>query len=73
MVANSCKPFQAYLALGRYPLTRDVYILLTDPRNGLASGFTTYVCSDRGQRILLKSGVVPATQAIRLVDVRDEL
>ena len=32
MVANSCKPFQAYLALGRYPLTRDVYILLTDPK-----------------------------------------
>lgn len=73
LVANSCKPFQAYLALGRYPLTRDVYIILTEPRSGLASGFTTYICSDRGQRILLKSGVVPATQAIRLVDVRDEL
>lgn len=73
MVANSCKPFQAYLALGRYPLTRDVYILLTDPKSGLASGFTTFISSDRGQRIILKSGIVPATQSIRLVNVRENL
>lgn len=73
MVANSCKPFQAYLALGRYPLTRDVYILLTDPKSGLASGFTTFISSDRGQRIILKSGIVPVTQSIRLVNVRENL
>ena len=29
---NSYKPFQAYMALGDYPLMRDVYVILTDPR-----------------------------------------
>ena len=72
-LANSYKPYQAYLAMGTYPLTRDVYIIVTDPRSGLPTGFTTFVSSDKGQRIILKAGMVPATQAIRIVNVRDEL
>ena len=72
-LANSYKPYQAYLAMGTYPLTRDVYIIITDPRSGLPTGFTTFVSSDKGQRIILKAGMVPATQAIRIVNVRDEL
>jgi len=70
-LSDSYKPYQAYLALGDYPLTRNVYILLTDPRTGLASGFTTFIVSDIGQRIILKTGIVPATQSIRVVNVRD--
>ena len=70
--ANSYKPYQAYLALRSYPLTRDVYILLTDPRTGLATGFTSFVTSDIGQRIILRSGIVPATQSVRIVQVKDD-
>ena len=71
--ANSYQPYQAYLAMGLYPLTRDVYIITTDPKSGLPSGFTTFVGSDKGQRIILKTGIVPATQAIRIVNVRENL
>lgn len=71
--SNSFLPYQAYIALGEYPMLRNVYILLSEPRTGLASGFTTFIASDRGQRIILKSGLLPATQPIRLVNVRDEL
>jgi len=70
--SNSYKPYQAYLALGDYPLTRDVYILLTDPRSGLATGLTNFITSDIGQRIILKSGIVPATQNVRIVYVKDD-
>ena len=70
---SSFQPWQAYLALGDYPLTRNVYVLLTDPRFGLASGFTSFLTSDRGQRIVLKSGIIPATQPVRVVNVRDKL
>lgn len=70
---NSFKPFQAYIALNDYPMTRPVYIILSEPRNGLSSGFTSFVSSDRGQRIILKSGILPATQPVRLVNVRDKL
>lgn len=71
-VANSFKPFQAYLALNDYPLTRNVYILLNDPKSGLPSGLTSFIRDFRGQRIILKSGLVPATAALRIVDVKEE-
>ena len=71
--ADSYQPYQAYIALGQYPLVRNVYAILTDPRSGLASGFSTFLASDRGQRIILKAGLVPATQHVRIVNVRDNL
>lgn len=69
---NSYKPFQAYLFYGDYPLVRNIYVLLNDPRNALPWGFTSFLTSDRGQRIILKSGLVPATQPVRVVDVKDK-
>lgn len=72
-IENSFKPYQAYLALRNYPLTRDVYAISTDPRNGLATGFLSFLASDTGQKIVLKEGIVPATQVVRIVNVRDEL
>lgn len=68
---NSFKPFQAYLALNQYPLTRNVYILLNDPKSGLPSGLTSFMTGFRGQRIILKSGLVPATATVRIVDVKE--
>ncbi|MDR1543104.1 MAG: substrate-binding domain-containing protein [Prevotellaceae bacterium] len=71
---NSYQPFQAYLALRQYPLTRDIYVILTEPRNGLSTGFMTFLASDIGQRVILKEGIVPATQnvSIRSVNVRNQ-
>ena len=68
---ESYKPFAAYLALGYYPLVRDVYMLLTDVRGGLPSGFASFVGGDTGQRIVLKSGLVPATKPMRLVSLKE--
>ena len=69
---NSYKPFQAYLFYGYYPLTRNIYVLLNDPRGSLPSGLCTFLTSERGQRIILKSGLVPATQPLRIVHIKDE-
>ena len=70
-VENSYKPFQAYLFYGYYPLTRNVFIILNDPRSSLPSGLTKFLTSDRGQRIILKSGLVPATQPVRIVHTKE--
>lgn len=70
--ANSYKPYQAYLFYGNYPLARPIYILLNDPRNALPWGFASFLTSDRGQRIILKSGLVPVTQPVRVVNVKDK-
>ena len=34
--------------------------------------FSTFLTRDIGQRVILKSGLVPATQPVRLVHVKDE-
>jgi len=67
---NSYQPFAAYLALKKYPLTRDIFMITSDVRGGLPSGFLHFVCGDRGQRIILKSGLVPATRPMRLVSIK---
>jgi phosphate transport system substrate-binding protein len=72
-VENSYKPYQAYLLDNLYPLTRSVYIINCKPRSGLATGFASFVASDKGQRIILKSGIVPAVAPARVVNVRPEL
>ena len=69
---NRFKPYQAYLFYGDYPLTRSIYVLLNDPRSALPWGFASFLSSDRGQRIILKSGLVPATQPVRVVNIKDK-
>lgn len=68
---NSFQPYQAYLATRQYPFTREIYSIVADPRVGLTSGFTSFLASDRGQRIILKSGILPATQPLRLIHVKE--
>lgn len=68
---NSYKPYQAYLYYGNYPLARSIYALLNDPRSALPWGFASFLASDRGQRIILKSGLVPATQPVRIVNIKE--
>jgi phosphate transport system substrate-binding protein len=36
---------------------------------GLGSGFLTYVANDKGQRVVLKAGLVPATMPVRIVEI----
>jgi phosphate transport system substrate-binding protein len=66
------QPYQAYLAQGRYPLIRNVEIISREARAGLGSGFMAFVASDKGQRIVLKAGLLPATMPIRIVEVNHE-
>ena len=66
------QPYQAYMAQGKYPLIRDVVMISREARSGLASGFMAFVASDKGQRIVLKSGLVPATMPIRIIEVNHE-
>ena len=70
---NSYKPYQAYLLDKMYPLTRSVYMINTEPRSGLSTGFVSFVASDKGQRIILKSGIIPAVAPTRVVNVRPNL
>jgi len=70
---NSFPPFQAYINDGRYPLTRSVWMINSDPHLGLAAGFLSFVSSVRGQRIILKTGIMPSTMPVRVVKLKDDL
>ncbi len=63
------QPYQAYIAQNSYPLTREVVIISREARSGLGSGFLTYVASDKGQLVVLKAGLVPATMPVRIVEI----
>ena len=56
---NSWKPYQLYLLDGRYPFARTVYALLVDPYHGLPVGFANFLQSPVGQKIILKSALLP--------------
>lgn len=63
------QPYQAYIAQRFYPFTRNIYTVCTEPRAGLATGFTSFLAGEKGQRIYLKSGLVPAKMPLRLIKI----
>lgn len=64
------KPSQSNIAMGKYPLTRKLYLLNYQGRQGLGMGFATYLSAREGQRIILKSGLLPTEIPTREVDVQ---
>ena len=69
---NYYKPYQGYIAEGSYPFCREVFMIGRETFSGLGSGFISFVAGDQGQRIVLKSGLVPATMPIRLIEINKE-
>ena len=52
-------PSQDNLAMKKYPLARDLYIINCQGYDGLGMGFASFLAGEVGQRIILKSGLVP--------------
>ncbi len=67
---NRYIPAQANIARKFYPFSRTVYMLSREARSGLGTGFASYVLGDKGQRIVLKAGLLPFTMPIRLVELK---
>jgi phosphate transport system substrate-binding protein len=61
------RPYQGYIAQNSYPFIREVYMISRETFYGLGSGFISFTAGEKGQRIILKSGLVPATMPIRLI------
>jgi phosphate transport system substrate-binding protein len=66
------RPYQAYIADQSYPFVREVYYISRETFSGLGSGFASFLAGDQGQRIILKSKLVPATMPIRFVKIVNE-
>jgi len=68
--ASYYKPYQAYIAEGLYPFTREVYCINRQTYSGLAYGLSAFIAGEKGQLIVLHSGLVPATMPVRIVEIK---
>ena len=67
---NSYQPYQYYLYNGNYPLIRTIYALLNDPRpNGMPTAFAHFCQLPRGQKIILRAGLLPRTANMNVREV----
>jgi phosphate transport system substrate-binding protein len=64
------KPNMGYIAIHKYPLRRLMQSTLREGGPGLGRGFVNFMTSEIGQKIILKSGLVPATVLTRVVEVQ---
>ena len=65
-------PVQGSIYDKTYPFVREVNMNSRESFSGLGSGFVSFVAGEKGQRIILKSGLVPATMPVRMVRVKNE-
>lgn len=67
---NYYRPYQASIYTKSYPFVREVYFISRESFAGLGSGLISWVAAEQGQRIILKSGLVPSTMPIRLIQIK---
>lgn len=63
------KPTQNDIAIGMYPLTRSLYVINCEGGTGLGTGFASFIAGERGQRIVLKSGLLPDSIPSREINI----
>lgn len=54
-----CLPSQSTIGDSTYPMTRKMLIINKEGKTGLGTGFVSFVAGPKGQRIMLKAGIVP--------------
>lgn len=66
-------PTQNDLAEVKYPLARDLFIINCQGYSGLGMGFSSFIAGDIGQRIVLKSGLLPVRTPGRNLNIRSQI
>jgi len=66
-------PTQNDLAEQKYPLARDLFIINCQGYTGLGMGFASFISGDIGQRIVLKSGLLPVRTPGRKLKIRSQI
>lgn len=62
------KPYQAYVALRTYPLTRTLYYINRESYPGLGTGFANFIAKERGQLIFRTFGLFPLRMNVVIRD-----
>ncbi len=65
------RPFQQNIYDGTYPLTRSIYMITIAPSGSPAAGFYSFVTSFTGQKLIMKTGIMPARMNINIMEIVD--
>ncbi len=63
------KPYQQNIFDGTYPFFRQIYMVTTASTSNVAGGFYSFVTGPTGQKIILKTGILPAKVSIQQVEL----
>ncbi len=66
-------PSQDNVATRKYPLARVLYIINCQGYEGLGMGFASFIAGDKGQRIILTSGLAPMREPSRNIRIRSTI
>jgi phosphate transport system substrate-binding protein len=66
-------PSQTNIALNEYPLARDLFIINCQGYSGLGMGLASFMAGEIGQRIVLKSGLMPVKTPGRKFHIRSQI
>ena len=64
------KPYQAHISSGEYPLVRTIWAIDASFNGMLDHGFYTFLTGVIGQKIILQTGILPAAEPVRFVEVQ---
>lgn len=65
---QACKPYQAYINDGSYPLFRTIWAIDASAGGTLDHGFFSFLTGVIGQKIILQTGILPAAEPVRYVE-----
>ena len=63
------KPYQAHINSGDYPLVRTIWAIDASYLGTLEHGFYAFLTGVIGQKIILQTGILPAAEPVRYVEV----
>ena len=64
------KPYQVHINSGDYPLVRTIWAIDASYNGMLDHGFFTFLTGAIGQKIILQTGILPAAEPVRYVEVQ---
>lgn len=67
---SGVKPYQAHIYSGEYPLVRSIWAIDASYNGMLDHGFFTFLTGVIGQKIILQTGILPAAEPVRYVEVQ---
>ncbi len=67
-------PFQANIALGKYPFVRGIFYILKENYEGLGRGFVNFLIYERGQLIFKRAYLLPGRMefSVRNMEVKEQ-